>query len=164
MNLELKKRDAEIVRLRFDNRLTLDQIAILADVSRERVRQILVREKGTSGEPMRAGPRFPELHTEEFWEGRTYQTVPEIAAETGYTIHTIQSARFRMGLAPTQLRAKHAASGVKRCGGYGNASGACGEIKPLDQFYSDRNRSDGKYSRCKVCVLQYQRRRYRMRH
>lgn len=28
----------------------------------------------------------------------------------------------------------------------------CKEIKPLDEFYNDKNRKDGKTSRCKECV------------
>jgi hypothetical protein len=39
----------------------------------------------------------------------------------------------------------------------------CGEIKPLDQFYTEKRAKDGKTSRCKVC-LDIQKREYRATH
>lgn len=42
---------------------------------------------------------------------------------------------------------------VKPCTG-------CGEVKPLDDYYRDRNRPDGRNPRCKTCAAEYQRRYY----
>lgn len=36
----------------------------------------------------------------------------------------------------------------------------CGEVKPLDEFYKDKRRVDGRRPHCKKCVAEY-RRRYR---
>lgn len=36
----------------------------------------------------------------------------------------------------------------------------CGEVKPLDDYHRDRGKPDGRYYRCKTCVVEYQRRYY----